>query len=615
MKIGYDAKRIFHNTTGLGNYSRDLLSIMSELYKNFDYYLYNPKKKKIDRFKFKNNTFEKLPNGFFWKLISGYWRQGPIVKQLKNDAISIYHGLTGELPQGIHKTNIKTVVTIHDLIFLRYPKLYSIFDRKIHYSKAKFAANKADKIIAISEQTKRDIVDYLDIKENKIEVIYQGCHSSFKILKDETEKSKVRKKFNLPKQFILNVGAINKRKNIITLLSSLRNINSTLIIVGSKTSFFENVKTFIVENNLNDKVIGTGPYKLDSWVSSTKLRLIKNDKYRKSFYPGQGDRIANSRNLLKDSGKVIPFIEKVEYNVYKEAQTRWLNFKAKKIDFLIIPKDNYSSAVDPNGNLTKELKEEKIKLQIFPTLTYWWLSFNMRDPLLGENLNLRKAIAHAIDVERYIKVFTNNIGQKSNSIYPPGIPGYDPSSQLPYEHNIQKAKEFLKKAGYPNGKGLPTLTYDVRGVSATNRQQADFVKSELGKVGIKVQVALNNFPAFLEKARHGKLQFWQDGWALDYPDSENVLQLLTSRNHAPGPNSTFYSNDKFDKLFNKMKVLPNGEEKVRIMKEMEEIIVHDLPWVMQYYSRNYILYHERLNNYRHSDLIYNNFKYLRLNQK
>ena len=254
MKIGYDAKRIFHNTTGLGNYSRDLLSIMSELYKNFDYYLYNPKKKKIDRFKFKNNTFEKLPNRFFWKLISGYWRQGPIVKQLKNDAISIYHGLTGELPQGIHKTNIKTVVTIHDLIFLRYPKLYSIFDRKIHYSKAKFAANKADKIIAISEQTKRDIVDYLDIKENKIEVIYQGCHSSFKILKDETEKSKVRKKFNLPKKFILNVGAINKRKNIITLLSSLRNINSTLIIVGSKTSFFENVKTFIVENNLNDKV-------------------------------------------------------------------------------------------------------------------------------------------------------------------------------------------------------------------------------------------------------------------------------------------------------------------------------------------------------------------------
>ncbi len=369
------------------------------------------------------------------------------------------------------------------------------------------------------------------------------------------------------------------------------------------------------ENNLNDKIIGTGPYKLDSWVSSTKLRLIKNQNYRKAFYPGQGDRIANSRKLLKDSGKVIPFIDKVEYNVYKEAQTRWLNFKAKKIDFLIIPKDNYSSAVDPNGNLTKELKSEKIKLQIFPTLTYWWLSFNMQDPLLGKNLNLRKAIAHAIDVERYIKVFTNNIGQKSNSIYPPGIPGYDPSAQLPYEHNMDKAKEFLKKAGYPDGKGLPTLTYDVRGVSATNRQQADFVKSELGKIGIKVEVALNNFPAFLEKARHGKLQFWQDGWALDYPDSENVLQLLISKNHAPGPNSTFYSNKDFDALFDKMKVLPNGPEKIEIMKKMEKIINDDLPWVMQYYSRNYILYHERLNNYRHSDLIYNNFKYLRLNKK
>lgn len=370
----------------------------------------------------------------------------------------------------------------------------------------------------------------------------------------------------------------------------------------------------LYENNLNDKIIGTGPYQLDKWESSIRLKLKKNINYRKEFYPGQGDRIANSRKLLADSGKVIPFIEKVEYNVYKEAQTRWLNFKAKKIDYLVIPKDNYSSAVDPNGNLTSELKEENIKLQIFPTLTYWWLSFNMQDAVLGKNKNLRKAIAHAIDVEKYIKVFTNNIGQKSNSIYPPGIPGYDPSSKLPYEYNTEKAKMYLKKAGYPNGKGLPELTYDVRGVSATNRQQADFVKSELLKVGINVKVALNNFPAFLEKARQGKLQFWQDGWALDYPDAENVLQLLITRNHAPGPNSTFYSNPKFDSLFAKLRVLPNGPEKDSLMREMEEIILDELPWVMQYYSRNYILYHDRLNNYRHSDLIYNNFKYLRLKQ-
>ncbi|WP_417337169.1 ABC transporter substrate-binding protein [Halobacteriovorax marinus] len=412
---------------------------------------------------------------------------------------------------------------------------------------------------------------------------------------------------------IEGLKAIDDHTLVIELNESYPQMLYTLAMSFTSPMPIEAIEMY--ENNLNDKIIGTGPFKLDSWTSSTKLRLIKNENYRKAFYPGQGDRIANSRNLLRDSGKVIPFIDKVEYNVYKEAQTRWLNFKAKKIDFLIIPKDNYSSAVDPNGNLTKELQEENIKLQIFPTLTYWWLSFNMQDPLLGKNLNLRKAIAHAIDVERYIKVFTNNIGQKSNSIYPPGIPGYDPSAQLPYEYNLEKAREFLKKAGYPNGKGLPTLTYDVRGVSATNRQQADFVKSELGKIGINVQVALNNFPAFLEKARQGKLQFWQDGWALDYPDSENVLQLLISKNHAPGPNSTFYSNKEFDKLFNKLKVMPNGPEKIEVMKRMEEIIIHDLPWVMQYYSRNYILYHDRLNNYRHSDLIYNNFKYLRLNQK
>ena len=99
---------------------------------------------------------------------------------------------------------------------------------------------------------------------------------------------------------------------------------------------------------------------------------------------------------------------------------------------------------------------------------------------------------------------------------------------------------------------------------------------------------------------------------MDYPDAENSLQLLVTKNHSPGPNSTFYSNAEFDMLFDKLKLLQDGPEKHSLMKKMEAIIHEDLPWVMQYYSRNYILFHERLNNYRHSDLIYNNMKYLRI---
>ena len=365
------------------------------------------------------------------------------------------------------------------------------------------------------------------------------------------------------------------------------------------------------KNILHDKIIGTGPFKLISWNKNLNLELEQFEHYHEAYYPRQGDRRANSLNLLQDAGKKIPFIKGVKYSIIKESQTRWLNFRSKKIDYLVIPKDNYASAIDPNGGLSEELSRKNIKLQIFPTLTYWWLSFNMTDPILGSNLLLRKAIAHAINVERYIKFFTNNIGQKANSIYPPGIPGYDPAGQLNYEYDLEKAKMYLAKAGYPGGKGLPVIKYDVRGASATNRQQADFIKTELKKIGINVKVYLNTFPAFLEKSRRGKLQFWQDGWAMDYPDAENSLQLLTTKNHSPGPNSTFYSNKQFDAYFEELKVLPDGEKKRSLMKKMESIVQEELPWIMQYYARNYILHHNHLKNYRHSDLIYNNMKYLR----
>ncbi|OFZ14370.1 MAG: hypothetical protein A2X86_05860 [Bdellovibrionales bacterium GWA2_49_15] len=368
-------------------------------------------------------------------------------------------------------------------------------------------------------------------------------------------------------------------------------------------------------NLLDDVMIGTGPFRMEKWNKLGNLKMTRFAAYHGSSYPSQGDRYSNENKLLQDAGKKLPFLDGINFHIMKESQTRWLNFRAKKIDFLVIPKDNYDSAIDPSGQLNRDLVNEKIDLEIAPTKTYWWLSFNCNDPVLGKNLNLRKAIAHAVDIDRYIKVFTNNIGQKANSIYPPGIPGYNPSSQLPYEYNIEKAKHFLKLAGYPEGKGLPPITYDVRDNSATNRQQAEFIQGELEKIGMKVDVMLNTFPGFLNKARTGKLQFWQDGWAMDYPDAENSLQLLISKNHPPGPNSTYYSNKEFDDLFERVKSMSDGPDKYALMVRMENIIHRDLPWIMQYYARNYILYHHRLKNYRYSDLVSNYMKYLRLSDQ
>jgi ABC-type transport system substrate-binding protein len=370
------------------------------------------------------------------------------------------------------------------------------------------------------------------------------------------------------------------------------------------------------ENKLSDKMIGTGPFMLEKWNRLSGITLVKNPNYHESLYPTQGDRLAHSRGMLQDAGKKLPFLDKIEFKIMKESQTRWLNFLSKKVHILKnIPKDNYQNAVTPQGSLSKDLRERGIQLQAFPTLTYWWLSFNMKDSIFSKNKNLRLAVAHAFDFDRHIELFTNKIGQKANSIYPPGVPGYYPNANLPYKYDLKKAKEYLKAAGYPNGKGLPEISFDVRGTSAQNRQLGEFLKSQMEKVGIPIKVTTNTFPDFLEKAKKGELEFWQDGWTLDYPDAQNVLQLLLRKNFVPGPNVTYYHNPKFEKLFDELKFLPEGKRKWDLMKEMEDVVNNDLPWVMQYYARNYVLFHGNLKNFRHSDLIYNNMKYLKLEKR
>jgi oligopeptide transport system substrate-binding protein len=367
-------------------------------------------------------------------------------------------------------------------------------------------------------------------------------------------------------------------------------------------------------NNLTEHMIGTGAYKLDKWHRNSKITMSRFEKYHKSFYPGQGDRLANSRGLLEDAGKRLPFIDKITFHIIKESQTRWLQFISSNLDFLRVPKDNYSSLVTSDGNLKEEFSKKGIVLEIFPTLTFWWISFNMNDPHLGKNRLLRQAIAQALDTQKYIQTFTNNIGLRATSIYPPGIPGYDPTSSLPYEYNLDKAKELLAKAGFPNGIGLPTLVYDTRGSSTTQRQKAEFIKTQLEKIGIKLKIETNTFPAYLKKAKEGKLQIWLDGWSLDYPDSENVLQLLTKQNHPPGPNATYYASEEFDKMFDELKLMDNGVNKFELMKKMEQVVFKDLPWALLYYSRDYIMYHKRLKNFRYSDLFTNKVKYLRLSK-
>ena len=256
MILGFDAKRFFHNKTGLGNYSRDLIRILAHYHPENSYLLYNPKPKKIDRIPIDGKIIiENLPETKKDKKFSSIWRLFYICSQIKKDKVELFHGLSGEIPIGLHKTGVKTVVTIHDLIFMRYPNLYSYFDRKIHYYKFKYAAKNADLVIAISEQTKKDIVTYLNINPDKIKVIYQGCAPIFKEEIPNEYLELTRSKYQLPNQFILNVGTIETRKNVLSVIKAIKEIETQLVIIGKKTVYFKEVKNYIAENNLQNKVV------------------------------------------------------------------------------------------------------------------------------------------------------------------------------------------------------------------------------------------------------------------------------------------------------------------------------------------------------------------------
>lgn len=260
MKIGFDGKRAVQNYTGLGNYSRYIIEILCRFYPENRYVLYAPKRRENKRLENLIKGFRQLSTAYpqknFWKRLSSIWRIWGITRQLERENIQLFHGLSNELPLNIRKSRIRSIVTIHDLIFLRYPHCYSFIDRKIYAYKFRKACENADCVIAISECTKRDIIRYFRIPEAKIKVVYQGCDSIFEQPVDEEKKKNVRTKYKLPERYILNVGSIEERKNILLAVRGLSHLPSDvhLVIVGRRTKYTEKVEQFIRENNLVTRV-------------------------------------------------------------------------------------------------------------------------------------------------------------------------------------------------------------------------------------------------------------------------------------------------------------------------------------------------------------------------
>jgi ABC-type transport system substrate-binding protein len=360
--------------------------------------------------------------------------------------------------------------------------------------------------------------------------------------------------------------------------------------------------------------IGTGPFILPQFTQSNKIIYKKNPKFRDKFYPKDASDEFNAPYYLKDAGKKLPLVDEIIVHIIKEEQPRWLNFGKGKIDYISIPKDNFDAAVTPDRNLTQDLVKRGIELVKSVSLDVTYIAFNHDDPLF-QNVDLRRAMSLAYDPVASNKLFYNNLAMVAHSLVPPGIAGHIKGYTNPYVGpNIEKAKELLKKAGYPNAVGLPEIVYDTSS-STVSRQMGEFFKKQMAKIGIKVKVQTNPWPQLQEKITKRKVQVYGIAWGADYPDAENFLQLLYGPNRSPGANGSGYDDPEFNRLFKVSSIMQDTPERTAIYEKMYRIAAENIPWIFGVHRQNFIIRHGYIKNYVPSDFNQGQVQYLNVDLK
>ena len=247
--------------TGLGNYSRTLVKTLAAQFPAEEFFLYTPGWIDSPRLAFLSATPQVklvLPQSRFARALPRAWRSFGVRSDIRRAGLDIFHGLSNELPFGIRSIKAAKVVTIHDLIFRRYPHYYAGLDRRIYDLKSRYACRTADVVVAVSEQTKRDIIEFYGIATEKIKVIYQSCDRGFSRAVGEAERSSIRARYNLPAQFVLYVGSIEERKNLMGLVKAVESLRKShdlyLVALGRGTRYKETVEQYVQTSGLDDRV-------------------------------------------------------------------------------------------------------------------------------------------------------------------------------------------------------------------------------------------------------------------------------------------------------------------------------------------------------------------------
>ncbi len=386
--------------------------------------------------------------------------------------------------------------------------------------------------------------------------------------------------------------------------------------------------------------VGTGAYMLTENNPNRRMVLERNPNFHGATYPAEGEAGDKARGWLDDAGRPLPFIDKVIYSLEKESIPYWNKFLQGYYDVSGVTSDSFDQAIrfgqGGEMTLTPMLQAKGIGLETAVQASIYYMGFNMLDPVVGGDSRrarlLRRAISIAVDYEEFISIFANGRGIPAQGPIPPGIFGYAEGREginpyvydwvdgRPRRKSIAEARRLLAEAGYPHGReagtGKPLLIHlDVTGGGPEDKARFDWLRKQFRKIELQLVIRNTDYNRFQEKMRKGNAQLFQWGWNADYPDPENFLFLLYGPNgkvRAGGENAANYANPEFDRLFEQMKNMDNGPERLAIIRRMVDIVRRDAPWIWGFHPRQFTLHHGWYHNAKPNLMAHNTLMYRRI---
>lgn len=396
--------------------------------------------------------------------------------------------------------------------------------------------------------------------------------------------------------------------------------------------------------SLNTWPVGTGPYLLAESLQNRRHVLARNPNFRGEPYPCEGEPGDRAAGLLADCGKPTPFVDRVVFSVEKEAVPLSGKFMQGYYDVPQVERGEYGVAMlvaaGDSPDKARRYREHGIQLPTAIETSSWYMGFNWLDPVVGrgdtpeqqeKNRKLRQAISIAFNWEEYVDVFEDSQGMVAYGPVPPGVLGYrEPPEGInpvvydlvdgkPRRKSLDVARQLLAQAGYPGGRDATTgaplvLYYDAMSGGGSN-PQFDWMRRQLAKLGIQMDVRSTDYSRFQDKMRRGTAQIFFWGWVADYPDAENFLFLLYGPNGKAkhgGENAANYSNDEFDRLFEQMKFLDDGPEKEAVIARMVGIVQRDAPWMFGFFPMSGGAYQQWVGNAKPTQMVRNTLQYVKV---